>query len=86
MSGGITDEQRAALDALSPALEGGTYLAGGVAIALELHHRTSLDLDLFVARDFDPDRLAERLAATIISLASSAVHRAPSTPRSAAFP
>jgi hypothetical protein len=58
---GITPAQREALAQLSPALDATTYLAGGVAIAVELHHRLSLDLDLFVTHDFDADRLAERL-------------------------
>jgi hypothetical protein len=77
VSGGITDEQRVALAALAPALEDETYLAGGVAIAVELHHRTSLDLDLFVAHDFDADRLAERIASKIPSF--RVVGRAPGT-------
>jgi Nucleotidyl transferase AbiEii toxin, Type IV TA system len=62
---GITDAQRAALTSLAPALEADTYLAGGVAAALSLHHRTSVDLDLFVPYDFDQERLAERIAATV---------------------
>ncbi len=62
---GITGAQKAALQRLASALEPGTYLAGGVAAALALEHRTSLDLDLFVPADFDEDRLAERLAATV---------------------
>ena len=60
---GITEAQRVALEALSPALDEATYLAGDVAVAIQLHHRTSLDLDLFVAHDFDADRLVERLLA-----------------------
>jgi hypothetical protein len=62
MTGGITDDQRRTLEHLAPALEADTYLAGGVAVALALRHRLSLDLDLFVPREFDPDRLAERLS------------------------
>lgn len=62
---GITDEQRAALASLAPALEAETYLAGGVAIAMAMHHRMSVDLDLFVAHDFDADRLAERIASAV---------------------
>lgn len=77
VSEGITDEQRAALEQLAPALDEATYLAGGVAIALELHHRRSLDLDLFVMHDFDPDQLAERLASAIPSL--RVVGRSPGT-------
>ena len=61
MTHGITPAQHAALSALAPALDDATYLAGGVAVAIELHHRQSLDLDLFVAHDFDSERLAERL-------------------------
>jgi hypothetical protein len=34
-------------------------LYGGTAIALRLGHRTSVDFDLFSARSFDPDRLAQ---------------------------
>ena len=49
---GITPAQREALLQLSPAVDATTYLAGGV-IAVELHHRLCLDLDLFVASDFD---------------------------------
>lgn len=62
---GITEAQRTALARLAPALEPGTYLAGGVAAALVLGHRNSKDLDLFVPMDFDEERLAERLAATV---------------------
>ena len=74
---GITAAQRQALAELAPALDEATYLAGGVAVAIRLHHRTSLDLDLFVRHDFDADRLAERLAPTIPSL--RIVGRAPGT-------
>ena len=62
---GITDAQRVALARLAPQLEPGTYLAGGVAAALVLNHRTSLDLDLFVPREFEEDRLVERLTASV---------------------
>jgi Nucleotidyl transferase AbiEii toxin, Type IV TA system len=61
---GITDAQLAGLRQLAPALEAETYLAGGVAIAMAYGHRTSRDLDLFVPRDFEPERLEERLAAS----------------------
>lgn len=62
---GITPAQVAALQRIAPALEPGTYLAGGVAAGLALGHRISKDLDLFVPADFDEDRLAERLAANV---------------------
>jgi len=66
---GITQAQRVSLASLAPALESDTYLAGGVAVALELHHRTSLDVDLFVPHDFDADRLAERVSGHVSGLA-----------------
>lgn len=62
---GITAPQKSALARLAPALEAGTYLAGGVAAALALGHRVSKDLDLFVPSGFDEERLAERLAASV---------------------
>lgn len=62
---GITSEQLAALRLLVPALEAGTYLAGGVAIATMLGHRTSNDLDLFVPHEFDAERLEEQVAAVV---------------------
>jgi hypothetical protein len=62
---GITEAQRHALERLGPVLEPGTYLAGGVAVACAYGHRISLDLDLFVPHDFDPERLEERLAAAV---------------------
>jgi hypothetical protein len=61
---GITDAQLASLRLVTPALEADTYLAGGVAVALAYGHRTSRDLDLFVPRDFEPERLEERLVAS----------------------
>lgn len=39
----------------------GSYLAGGTALAVHLMHRVSRDLDVFVARDFDPDEVRMRL-------------------------
>ncbi len=62
MSAGITNQQREALRLLGSALPANAYLAGGVAIALTFLHRTSRDLDFFVPEDFDPERLAERIA------------------------
>jgi hypothetical protein len=61
----VSTAQRAALSTLAPLLEPDTYLAGDVAITLSLDHRTSEDLDLFVPRTFDADRLAEHLFATL---------------------
>lgn len=75
--GGISDEQRSTLAKLAPLLDESTYLAEGVAVALELQHRTSVDLDLFVEVDFDPFLLAERLSNHIPSF--RVVGRAPGT-------
>lgn len=59
---GISSAQAAALGQVAPSLEPGTYLAGGVAAALTLGHRTSVDLGLFVPSEFDQERLSERIA------------------------
>ena len=50
---------------MAPCLEPGTYLAGGVAVALAYGHRESRDLDLFVSHDFDAERLAEQVAVAL---------------------
>lgn len=60
----IPERQRTCLATLANWLDEGTYLAGGVAVAALLHHRTSRDLVLFVPHDFEPERLEERLAAS----------------------
>jgi hypothetical protein len=39
----------------------GAYLGGGTAIAVHLHHRTSRDLDFFLRRPVDLDRLVDAL-------------------------
>ena len=48
MSGELTAAQREAIATLARVVDSSTYLAGGVAVALRLHHRQSRDLDLFV--------------------------------------
>jgi len=63
MGGGVTEAltpaQRAALGSLVGAIDPAAYyLAGGVAVALRLHHRGSRDLDLFTL-SADPSALAE---------------------------
>lgn len=63
----ISDAQRRAVFAIGPLLDDDTYLAGGVAVGLSLGHRSSLDLDFFVPHDFDANRLAERLLASLPS-------------------
>jgi hypothetical protein len=66
---GITAPQRDVLTRLAGVVPDGTYLAGGVAVALRLGHRQSLDLDLFVPSDFDVEQLAERLTIELTSVA-----------------
>ena len=56
----VTSEQRKALESLATVVDPETYLAGGVAIALRLAHRSSRDLDLFTTAD--PTTHAEALA------------------------
>lgn len=38
------------------------HLVGGTALALQLGHRNSIDIDLFTKNDFSPDSLVTRLA------------------------
>jgi predicted nucleotidyltransferase component of viral defense system len=38
------------------------YLVGGTALALQLGHRVSIDLDLFTPEPFDPNELIEKLS------------------------
>lgn len=37
------------------------FLVGGTALALQLGHRVSIDLDLFTQRDFDTKNLSFKL-------------------------
>ncbi|KYF77764.1 hypothetical protein BE11_32455 [Sorangium cellulosum] len=60
MSEILSSAQREALELLARAVEPSTYLAGGVAVALRLHHRQSRDLDLFTAES-DPASLVPAL-------------------------
>lgn len=53
--------QRRALDLLAGTLGAEAYLAGGVAVALRLHHRRSRDLAFFTDAEH-PERPAEALA------------------------
>ena len=55
----ISVAQREVLDKLARALPAGWYLAGGIAVAAHLQHRSSRDLDLFA--DTDPTPLQPTL-------------------------
>ncbi len=75
----LADEQRRALDRLrSLADDLGLYLAGGTAIALQLHHRVSRDLDLFSREPtFDLEvarsRLIDLADAEVMSITDTAL-------------
>ena len=77
MGGDLTPAQRAALETLAPVLGDAFYLAGGVAVALRLHHRSSRDLDLFTQAS-DPTQLEEELASDpnvrVVSRAPGTLH------------
>jgi hypothetical protein len=66
----VTAKQLRALDQLGPVLSPqGFYLVGGTALALQLGHRKSVDLDWFVAQGLDaPLMLAESLRAQGVAL------------------
>lgn len=38
------------------------YLVGGTALALQLGHRVSIDLDLFTPEPFDPNEIIEKMS------------------------
>jgi len=55
-----------------------SYLAGGTALALQLGHRESHDFDWFTAREFDPEKVAEKLSCvgeiTVSEMARGSLH------------
>lgn len=63
MNGIPAADQLRVLEAVAPVLEPGSYLVGGVAVGLNLRHRLSVDVGIFVPHDFDPARLLARLQA-----------------------
>ena len=67
----LPEDQRRTLDRLKPASEKlGLYLAGGIAVAIHLAHRKSLDLGL-VSRD--PELDLEQARASLVELSNSEV-------------
>lgn len=54
------------------------FLVGGTALAIQIGHRRSIDLDFFTREAFDPDRILESLSATLppdgIIVAGRAAH------------
>ena len=70
-------EQRAVLRQLGPiAQELGFYLGGGTAIAIQLGHRQSVDLDWFTGQRIDaPIELAKRIQDRGVALQIGAVAR-----------
>lgn len=43
----------------------GSYLAGGTALALQIGHRISVDLDFFSEKEFNEQALSAELSQTI---------------------
>ena len=70
MGGDLTPAQEAALATLHRVLGDDFYLAGGLAVALRLHHRGSRDLDLFTS-DAEPESFEERLALYRLALCAA---------------
>lgn len=73
----LTDRQRKALLLLGPkTAEGGFYLGGGTAIALQLGHRRSVDFDWFLEGPIeDPLRLAGDLRSADVPFVTGQVDR-----------
>lgn len=59
----LTPETKALLTKLTKKdFPEGTYLAGGTALALQLGHRKSIDLDFFTPSDFDETKWEQKLS------------------------
>jgi hypothetical protein len=66
----LLPKQREVLSASAvPAKTWGAYLAGGLAVALQLGHRVSADFDWFTANTVPPDRLLGDIEATGLPVA-----------------
>jgi hypothetical protein len=61
LRGVVPAETAATWAAISDVVPAVAYLAGGTAIAVHLHHRTSRDLDFFLRQPVDLDRLVAAL-------------------------
>lgn len=71
----ISDQQRGVLRELGPvATEHGFYLAGGTAVALQLGHRRSVDLDWFTQDSLsDPMQWAQQLRNAGVRLVTESI-------------
>ncbi len=56
----LSADAKTALGLLGPLLPPDTYLAGGSALALQLDHRQSYDLDLYSQKEFNVQQLLEQ--------------------------
>jgi len=66
----LLPKQREVLSASAkPAQTWGAYLAGGLAVALQLGHRVSADFDWFTANTIPPDKLLGDIKATGLPVA-----------------
>ena len=66
----LLPKQREVLVASSaPARDWGAYLAGGLAVALQLGHRVSADFDWFTANTIPPAKLLDDIKATGLTVA-----------------
>ena len=58
----LTEQQQKVLELLAPIVEEKNfYLAGGTALAIQLHHRRSIDFDFFTDQSFNPSLLLAQL-------------------------
>jgi len=55
----LSEEQLEIIKKLGFLSDGGFYLAGGTALALQLGHRTSIDFDFYTPKHFDSLKLAK---------------------------
>lgn len=53
----ISKDAQEILDRISIVLPANTYMAGGTALAIQIDHRDSFDLDLYSPGEFSPDNI-----------------------------
>lgn len=53
----VTEKMREVAKRVSQSIDNGFYLAGGTALALQIGHRTSIDLDYFSPQPIDTEKL-----------------------------
>jgi hypothetical protein len=60
----VTREMRSIAKVIFDTFDVDYYLAGGTALALQIGHRKSVDLDYFIAKEIDVKKLEQQIFTT----------------------